>query len=190
MRTIKIKVFTFDELNEEAKENARNWWRNFGLDDVWFEERKASYYDAKKLYDELECIEGEIFGSRLYAWIENNLSHNWTEQCVFSKHKDGSFRSNWWSHKYDCVKSRTSRIKRVNNLEGCPLTGVCYDYNFIKPIIEFMKSPSSSVSNLDLSIPSYESVAEEDFEWMNSDEYIDDAIEANEYEFTEDGNKF
>jgi hypothetical protein len=126
----------------------------------------------------------------LYAWVENNLSHIWTEQCVFSKHKDGSFNSDWWNYKYDCVKHRTSRIKKVNNIDGCPLSGVCYDNDFLKPIIDFMKSPKSSITNIDLELPSYEVVAQNDFDWMNSDEYIDESIQCNEYEFTKDGNRY
>lgn len=188
--TITNRIFTFDELSDEAKENARDWWRGLGFDDVWFEERQSSYSKAKELYDELEAIDGIISGHRLYTWIQNNLSYNWVEQCVFSKHNDGSFKSDWFSYKYSCIKSRTSRIKQVNNIEGCPLTGVCYDCDFMKPIIDFMKNPSNLVSNLDLTLPSYERVAQNDFDWMNSDEYIDDTIEANEYEFLEDGTSY
>ena len=39
-------------------------------------------------------------------------------------------------------------------------------------------------------MPTYESVSEKDFEWMQSDEYIIESIEANEYEFTQDGKMY
>ena len=188
--TITKEIFSFDELSDEAKEKARDWWRDGGLDDVWCRERQDSYYAAEKIYKDLHNIDGEISGSRLYAWIQNNLSHIWTEICVFSKHEDGGFKSNWWDYKYDCVKYRNSRIKRVNNIEGCPLTGVCYDYDFLQPIIEFMKCPSKDTSNEDLELPNYKDVAQRDIDWMNSDEYIDETIICNEYEFLEDGTRY
>lgn len=28
MRTETIEIFTYDELNDDAKERARDWWRN------------------------------------------------------------------------------------------------------------------------------------------------------------------
>lgn len=41
MRTITKQVFTFDELSDEAKENAREWYRE-GAEFPWCEEYKAS----------------------------------------------------------------------------------------------------------------------------------------------------
>lgn len=38
-----------------------------------------------------------------------------------------------------------------------------------------------------IDFPSYESIAERDFEYNNSDEAIAETIEANEYDFTKDG---
>ena len=37
MKTIAINIYSFDELNEEAKENARNWFRR-GFDFAWSDE--------------------------------------------------------------------------------------------------------------------------------------------------------
>ena len=37
MEKLEITVFSFDELNDEAKERARNWWRS-DLDYPWFSE--------------------------------------------------------------------------------------------------------------------------------------------------------
>lgn len=187
MRTEEIKIYKFDELSDEAKERAREWYRE-GMDDFWMHERQESYQQAEEIYDALHSIEEEISGARLYAWIENNLSHIWDKSCYYSKHIDGSIKKDWWSYKYDCIKKRRSRIKVVNNIEGCPLTGVTYDYDFLLPIIEFMKKPDSSTTNLDLELPSYRDVAERDWEYMTSDEAVDETLEINDYEFTEDGN--
>jgi hypothetical protein len=37
METIEINLYAFDELDDEAKERARDWWRD-GLDYPWFQE--------------------------------------------------------------------------------------------------------------------------------------------------------
>lgn len=34
MRTETIEIFTYDELNNDAKERARDWWRSLEADDV------------------------------------------------------------------------------------------------------------------------------------------------------------
>lgn len=45
--TITKEIFSFDELSDEAKEKARDWCRDGGLDDVWHSERVDSYYKAE-----------------------------------------------------------------------------------------------------------------------------------------------
>lgn len=37
MKVIEIKIYSFDELDDDAKERAREWWRS-GLDYPWFSE--------------------------------------------------------------------------------------------------------------------------------------------------------
>ncbi len=38
MQTLQIDVFTFDELDDEAKETAREWYRNGPIDYAWTQE--------------------------------------------------------------------------------------------------------------------------------------------------------
>lgn len=203
MKTIELKLYKFDELSEEAKRTAVENYSTNGVDDFWGSERIASYEKAKEIYNSLSGIDGEISGKRLVAWIENNLSHYWRRQNKISKHKlpqtgvitkkrvlgDCFFVNSWWEWKYDCIKFRTSNIFETNDIEGCPLTGVCYDYDFLQPIIDFMKNPSSNISNVDLvdDMPSYESIAERDHEYTSSYDFIAEELSVNDYDFTEDG---
>lgn len=46
MKTIKTKVYTFDELSDDAKEVARNWCHEFVADYDWWD---AIYEDAKTI---------------------------------------------------------------------------------------------------------------------------------------------
>jgi len=187
MRTIEIKIYQFDELSEQAKQKAISDHRQYLQDeDHWRGERLASYRAAEKIYEQLHDIEKPLSGGRLVAWIQNNLSHHWENLNFISKHTDGTIKNSDWQYKHECTKKKLSRVFRTNNIENCPLTGVCYDYDFLKPIIDFLKKPDSRTDNTDLELPSYESVYERDFEGMD-DHYIKDEIRANSYEFTEEG---
>ena len=44
MKTVKVNVYKFSELSEQAKEKARNWWREGGLNYEWWD---YFYYDAE-----------------------------------------------------------------------------------------------------------------------------------------------
>jgi hypothetical protein len=191
MKTIEIKLFKFNELSEEAKQTAIDNYRNGPyFDDFWGPDRLASYKAAEKIYKDLRHIQEKIKGARLVAWIQNNLSHLWTDTNRISKHADGKIKNSYFQYKYDNpVRVKLSKVFKTNNLENCPLTGVCYDFDFLQPIIDFLRNPDKNTTNLDLEIPSYEEITQKDFDWMNTDEYIIEEIE-NRYdgeEFTEDG---
>lgn len=46
MRTIETKVYKFDELSNEAKEVARNWYREYAFDYEWWD---FTYEDAERI---------------------------------------------------------------------------------------------------------------------------------------------
>jgi len=208
MRIVETKVYKLHELSDEAKERVIQNYRERGgyNDDFWGNERLESYQKSKEIYDQLESIEGEISGARLVAWIENNLSHLWRVPKRIGKHKEKYsgvvtkrrqrngfyFSFSHYEWKYDCIRHRMSHVFEVNEIDGCPLTGVCYDYDFLEPVINFMKNPKESTTNLDLvsSVPSLDYISQRDWEEQNSDEFITDQLEANDYEFTEDGKIF
>lgn len=186
MKTIAVTLYKFAELSEEAKEKAINDYRNsntdFDFKDLW-----DSKKEAEKFYNDLHNIEGEISGARLYTWIQNNFSHHWTRPVVYSKHTDGTFKKSDWQYKYDCIKSRRSRIQTISNLDNCFMTGMCYDIDFMQPIIDFLKKPDKYTTNLDLVVPDGEDIAQAEIDYQNSDEAIIETIEANDYDFTAEG---
>ena len=207
MRTVRTKVYQFNELTETAKQKAIQWYRN-GNDDADFftGEIVASIKAVAELFNlkfgreysdiRTSHIDDNILqlkGVRLYKWLVNNYSSQWTDANYISKHKDGSFKNSYFEYKYDCIKYRKSRISGTNNLENCPLTGVCYDMDIMQPVIDFIKKPDLSTTFEDLT-QSIESAISKTFknneDWINSDEYITEQIQSNEYEFTADGNRF
>ena len=65
--------------------------------------------------------------------------------------------------------------------------------DILQPVYEFLSRPDQSTTFEDL-ISNIESAIQKTFDnnedYVNSDEYIIESIEANEYDFTKDGNRF
>lgn len=64
MRTIETQLFTYDELDEAAKEKAREWYRENGLDYPWYE---CTYEDATQCAALLGIDITRIYFSGFYS---------------------------------------------------------------------------------------------------------------------------
>jgi hypothetical protein len=187
METQTLTVYSFDELPEEIQQNLIQKYRENNTNDFWKSERIASFRAAEEIYKDLHNIEENISGARLFAWLQNNVVYNHIHNNWISKHVDGKIKNCHYSHKYDCVKKKLSKVFFTNNFDNCPLTGVCYDYDFLQPVYDFLKNPSSNIDNTDLEIPSYESIAEKEWEYYNSDEFIIEELNNLDCQYTVDG---
>lgn len=209
MRTIRTKVYQFSELSKEAQQKAIEKYRNSDADnnqhhyDEVINSVKAAVdlFDLKtgREYTDIRCshIDDNILqfsGVRLYKYILNNYGTalftpkyikcidrvvNWRPFiCEVFTGNNG---------KYTMIYSRN---KKDNS---CPLTGVCYDMDILQPVYDFLKWPDnrttfeSLISEIETAIQKTFSDTEQ---WINSADYITEEIEANEYEFTADGNRF
>lgn len=192
MRTIQTDVFQFDELSEKAKEKARDWYRS-GDTYAWQEENRASLdafcavfpvqvrdwsYDA---YDfdirhSVTCDEevAELTGPRLVAYLANNFGH------VFSERKTYRVRD----------RVRKSRAMQVST--DCPFTGYCMDESLLDPLRAFLKKPGLTTFGDMLTdcLDAWGKACRDDCAWQATDENVDESIRANEYEFTEEGERF
>ena len=204
MRTITntFNVYTFDELSNNAKENAIDSFR-YNNNLVWQDEAintikaiatamncDVNYwsYDGicysveftSKEFQDIEILEGK----RAYAYIVNNyLMPNksyktyWKDRCI---HTDG--RKNW---------------KRKSNLfyswDDCPFTGYIMDCCFIEAWKKWEKNFNNNSTVEDFIELVANSLAEDwtkDNEYQQTDEYIIEMIEANDYEFLENGTRY
>lgn len=200
MRTIVTIVYTFDELSNEAKENAINHWRDSDHEFVWtwdtINSIKAiakamncvsdwySYdgvtYDVSFCSHETEDIEN-LSGKRAWAYIWNNYlfptrkyKTYWKDRMI---HCDGT--KNW---------KRTSKISY--GWDDCPFTGYCADCCFIEAWREWKKRFNKYSTVGDFIELVAEKLGEEwtnDNEYQMSDEYISEVLTINDYEFTEEG---
>lgn len=85
----------------------------------------------------------------------------------------------------DSIKKKSNLIVEIS----CPFTGVCFDHDFLQNIINFIKSPNNSQTWGDLieTEKVLSDLLDRERESQLSDEYILATIEANDYEFNEDG---
>jgi hypothetical protein len=202
MRTEKINIYSFDELSEDAKQKAIDQFRyndndgSFYFDEV-IESVKAvcNLFDLKTgrqysdiRYNHIDDNILQLSGFRLQKYIWNNYKHDLFKGKYYSlwSKKDKSFKH--YKEGYPVLKSRYSKLFLSNE---CVLTGVCYDDDILQPVYDFLNKPDKSKTFEDL-IKEIENAISKTFEdvetWLNSDEFIIDLFQANDYEFTEDGN--
>lgn len=209
MRTETISIYGFDELSDSAKQTAIENWRNSRYEYDWSGEWSDSinafaeamnitirdwevnpYGYSNVSWDlqipwEWNYADGnpdeDMRGLRLRTWLINNALPELAKGKYYSK--DISHNPYRYVHRY-------SKIQFEYN--NCPLTGYCGDCPLIDPILEFIESGwrNESTTLLDVFQDCFDRWIKEfisDMEWQDSDEYITDTIEANEYEFYADG---
>lgn len=206
MKTIEINLYSFDELSEKAKEKAINKYRNNGYNNqFYFDEiidsckKVAALFGLKfgREYTTLSTghIDDDILnlsGERLYKYIVNNYWHDLFKpkykKAVDRELRGKQFvfevRTNYKGEKYTMIYSRNF----YDN--SCVLTGVCYDNDILQPVYNFLKNPSKDISLSDLYGQIGRAIHRTFYdteEWLNSDEFIIETIEANDCHFTEDG---
>ena len=202
MTTIEIELYEFHELEESAQERALNNLRGT-LDYPWAEENASSLdafcealgvkvwnwrvslcapcyitLDSMQMKPEPYVKTGEetVTGLRLRTWIINNFEHVLWEHKMFGEYGE---------------KQRRSHIIEIE--ASCPWTGYCMDYALLHPIREFIKDPIAGTTWEDLILDclnSWVSSYRSDLEYMNTDEYLLNHIEANNYTFTKNGEEY
>jgi len=183
MKTVEVSVYQFSELSESAKEKAISDFRVFD-EYSWSQEVLQSVEDGLEHFgaslsdysidwNNINCSswkisfpeQGELSGVRLWKYLQNNHLTYW--------------------NKY---QKKTDELLSGN----CPFTGVCFDEDFLDNIRKFIKRPDSSTFEdlLEESVWNCFNAGCKDYEYQQSDEAITEMIEANDYEFTEDGERF
>ena len=171
MRTIKLNLFKFEELSKEAQEVAKK--------NVEFEQYDSDLWDcaraAQELYDMLK-IDYVISGNRLRTWIVNNILPYLTSPKYYGK--DAKFRFS----------------KIFSEVDACNLTGICFDYDFLGPLMDFVKSPDEQVDNYQLARIDLNRIAQKlidvERDYFYSDEGFSEHCEANDMEFLQNGVPF
>lgn len=193
-------VFYFDELSDGAKEKARDWWRTNGLDYEWWDS-SYEWFEA--------CAKA------LGIEIANRRGHHGL--CIFfsgfSSQGDGACFEGSYSFKKGWRKALRSEAPKEKELVeiGAVLSALqkpaqwgltarakqsgryyhagCMNVEVFDRLGDYAeaKAGDSVVEALrDFANWMYRKLQDE-YEWLSSDEQVDEAILANQYEFTEDG---
>lgn len=207
MKTIEIKVFSFGELNEEAKQKAIN--KYLEAEDFYFiwQEAENTVNQFIKLFPlnlktsyrswlepnfySIEDNIRELKGLRLRTWLINNLSFLYKKEYLKSfkekkEHKNIKQKT-WGSVYYSSWK--------IENC--CVLTGVCYDNDLLDPIYNFIEKYSESRNNDSVTFEeiiedcfnSLEKSINNEIEYLQSDDAIKEYFEENVALFYENGER-
>ena len=182
MRTIKVKVFTFDELNDDAKERAREWYRR-GQEPGgnWASEWRQTAEEAAKFLP-FEITDWSVGDYRQFVKIrvKNNDVADMSGVRLWKWLKAGSVNGSQWFN------------LGVDPFASCPFTGYCGDDFILDPIRVFLVRPDISTTGRELfqaCADSWVDAWAKDMEWCDSNECIDENILANGYEFDENGRR-
>lgn len=209
MRTVRTKVYKFNELSEQAKQKAIDTFRsnnngvNFYAEDICNSAKKVielfnlktgnEYSDIRTSHIDDNIL--QLSGVRLYKYIINNYySDLFTPAYIKTIYKE-------WHCKLFICKLKTGRdgnkytqvYSKTKKDNSCVLTGVCYDMDILEPIYKFLEKPSKGTTFEDLMNEIGNAISKtysDNDEWVNSDEFITETIESNDYEFTQDGRRF
>lgn len=172
MKKITVEVYGFDELDNAAKEKARAWYREHALDYEWWE---STYEDAENIGLKITSfdlgrrqeIEGEFVTGAYGCALNIQREHG--KDCETYK----------TAEKY--LADRAALYAKYPQDEA----GDFIAYHEANDALEdlgkdFLKSL----------LQDYFVMLGKEYEYLLSDEQVDESIRANEYDFTKDGKRF
>lgn len=123
----------------------------------------------------------ELCGKLLFRYINNNIMPYITQGRYYSS--SGKYINEKYTYKY----RRSRIIKSVG--DDCPLTGMCYDFYLLEPIIKYYKTWCSYPDNFSLTdlieqcYGSFFKCWHEEYEyWANDENAIREELHNNQYE--------
>lgn len=203
MRTETIKIYSFNELSENAQryawENGGYYGDAYALDFETILEKFENAFDIKVYRYSVgngykptfsytlggaaaDAPEGDPLRLARYMW------NNYAEEITRGKYY--STRMKWIGGNVH-YKSRRSKV--LLSLDEYALTGICWDQDILQPIIDCLKYKRffNDIEELfDACLTAFFAAWDADIEYCNSLEYFADVAEANEYEFTANGERW
>jgi len=164
MKTIRTKVYQFSELSESAKQTAIEWYRNRESEDysfVWDNIKD----DAKEIGLKIISLDDHKSNEGEFmlsaAEVAANIIRNHGNECETYKTAISFLEE--WEPAFSAYIETEEKESELMDIEE----------RFLQSLLE-----------------DYRIMYNQDIEAQNEDEYIIDAITANEYYFTKDGKIF
>lgn len=168
MRTIECNLFSFDELSDTAKKKAIE--SNFDIN-VSYEWWESTYEEASNIGLQ---IDGFNLDRNRHATGSFNLSACEVAQNIFNNHgeqcetfKTATKFMDEWQPIFNLYMDESSEQYESSGAEN---EMADLEWSFLRSLLD-----------------DYSVILQEEYEYLCSDEAIIETIQANEYEFTEDG---
>lgn len=175
MKTVTTTVYTFSELSEEAKQKAIESYRDINLFYEWWE---SIYEDAKQIGIKITSFDldrGSYVNAEYllpFSSVIDKIKENHGQSCETYK-----IAVQYEKQYNDLVVKYSDGIDTERVSEG-------NEYEFDQEADELEKEFINDISS------EYLSILQNEYEYLWSDEAVIETIEANEYEFTEDGKPY
>lgn len=206
-RTIRTKIYRFNELSDSGKNKAIDNYRSSSVDTSFI------YDDAHNTVISFHNVFGTKEDSR--SWLDVNTDH--IEDSILKltglrlqKYIWNNYKKSLYKGKYFSCWSKTEKsykhykdgfpvLNKVILDNCCVLTGVCYDDSLLQPIYDFLERYNEKkdyYSYMDFQtllndcFESLEKDVKDEEDAQYQDDVISENIEANDYEFTADGRRF
>ena len=194
-RDIITTVYKYAELDDHAKERAREWFN---------ESTQADSYPADEICDSLKALFKACSGIKLTDWSIGGYSHSYV-RISFDQEAVGDFTGGracaWLENnllgdlrlpfrgpkRWEYAKYGEHYRPRI--IKPCPFTGVCYDDDFLDELRKDVASGSTLRDAFKGLADRAWRIIEDEYESRQTVEYIEEMIEVNEYEFTKEGKR-
>ena len=174
--TTTTTVYTFDELSDEAKEKAVNqlWYINVDCIDWW----DSLYADAERIGLKITEFDLDRYRHAKGEWLES------PERCAELIIKEHGEHCETYQTAKQFLADRAALVAKYS--DGVDLERVHEDneYEFDQACDELESEFLKSL------LEDYSILLQKEYEYLTSEEAIVETIQANEYEFTEDGQLF
>lgn len=190
MRTITKTVYQYAELDEHAKERAQDWYLGAGFEYAWSDEWRHTLEAFCKQFP-VEARDWEVSTSRA-SYVSATICRGED----FNPEDITGVRAWKWliANGHDKIKTSDGKLVPVIGEEDgrCSLTGYCADADILEPLALFLRRPDPSMSLYDVfqaCLNAWAKAWQADMEYQGSEEAIAETMEANQYEFDEEGNR-
>lgn len=187
-----ITVYKFDELSEDAKEKAREWWREGGLNYEW--------YDSVE--DDFKTI-GKCLGINVTKIYFSGFSSQGDGACFegsFSYEKGGVKKLMEYAPQDKELHRIAKELQQAQRVNFYQVYGTVkhrgHYYHKYETEFDLSRNDGESIANEEYFIELMRDlmdwlyhILEKEYEYLNSDEQVDETIMANEYGFTKEGKR-
>ena len=211
MRIEETRVYKFEELTDDAKQNAVGQFAGHDELYCWSTENT----DTLKAFCEMFCIDSPNFQYGFCNAFIDTVKYN-TENDIAEltgvrllKYLINVFWDDVYKPQFKGSMGHHTKHKRTKNITAkttkneysvyysaifydacCPLTGYGMDYDILQPLLDFMQCPDkhSTIDDIiNACLSSWLSACSAEYEYAYSTEAITETIESGDYEFTENG---